>query len=855
MATWQHQVRQTCRRAMRIELIEIAWFRGAAEAIGLDTKSRSMVVYGENASGKSCFVDAIEYLINGGRIRHLAHEYSGKRQEKGTINTHTPEGKKTELRIKFKDGSKLRAEIKRDGNSTSFGAEHVDMSSWAYRCTVLRQDDVAAFIADTKGGKYSALLPLLGLGRMEVAAENLRQLAKSVETVSKLSETTIRLKAVATKRKETFGEDDDDQILKRIEKLHKTYCPDKSATTDPVARAEELATAIETRFSDSTADQRMYTTLQDAAGLKLKGHVEAVRSAIAKLAGAVEPLIAEKLEVLQSAGAFVDKLTIEKEVKCPACGRSIPVEEFQAHVAAEKERLRELIAIFDDRKAVIETLCDTIKSLKSSLSKADVKSWREDTALECLSEGFAHLDAFKAEAFRNSLAEDDLKHIEDKLLPLIAAAATASKDAPADAKQLSTDKQAVETGKAVIKARALASAAERAQTLISFLNALERGTREEIKIRSQKVIDEITADIQGMWAILHPGEAIDNVRLYVPHDTNKAIDIGLKFHGKKQDSPRLTLSEGFRNSLGLCIFLAMAKYEASEDRPILLDDVVVSLDRNHRGMISALLEKEFGDRQVIVLTHDREWYTELRQQLDQKNWSFKALMPYEKPEIGIRWSAKTWTFDDARALLENAPDSAGNTARKIMDIELAMWAERLRVRLPYLHREKNDHRTAHEFLSQIISDGEKCFQKKGDKGHEPNAEAVETFRKADKLLLTWGNKASHTFDIVRPEAEKLIEACERALETFDCPSCKKPVYKLDSRNAGYVQCECSHLRWHYGKASAQSKTGDVSSTTQIAPGEDRGYSAQNPTPLNPQDLKPPSGDTAVQPPKDTAPKK
>ena len=79
----------------------------------------------------------------------------------------------------------------------------------------------------------------------------------------------------------------------------------------------------------------------------------------------------------------------------------------------------------------------------------------------------------------------------------------------------------------------------------------------------------------------------------------KAIDIALKFYGTEQDSPRLTLSEGYRNSLGLCIFLAMAKREAGNDRPLILDDVVVSFDRNHRGMIVELLEKYFADR------HDR----------------------------------------------------------------------------------------------------------------------------------------------------------------------------------------------------------------------------------------------------------
>jgi nucleotide-binding universal stress UspA family protein len=50
------------------------------------------------------------------------------------------------------------------------------------------------------------------------------------------------------------------------------------------------------------------------------------------------------------------------------------------------------------------------------------------------------------------------------------------------------------------------------------------------------------------------------------------------------------------------------------------------------------------------------------------------------------------------------------------------------------------------------------------------------------------------------EAEKLIEACERALESFDCPHCKKPVHRLDDGGAKFVQCGCGHLRWCYGKA-------------------------------------------------------
>jgi DNA repair exonuclease SbcCD ATPase subunit len=784
---------------MRIKAIQLSWFRGAADPVSLEPDCKSMVVYGVNGSGKSSFVDAVEYVLNDGKIGHLAHEYSGKRQEKAVPNRHKPQGRKVELRIKFKDHSELKTEITEDGSPTSSGAEAVAMRTWDYRRTVLRQDEVAAFIHDTKGGKYSALLPLLGLHQMEVAAENLRQLAKSVEKQSKLREIKVTLKEVATKRDATFGTDSDDQILTKINELHARYCADKATTKDALSRCKELKTALDTRIAGSSADQRRHVALQGAAELDLVGHVGAVRSASVKLAGAVEPLIAEKLEVLQSTGAFVDKLGDAKEVKCPACGHPVPVDAFQAHVEAERERLQEIIEVFDIRKAAIGTLCDTVMSIKANLGKTDVESWRNEIAKGPLADSFAHLERINPEALRASCDEEDLLALECKLLPLIDAAASASKDAPPDAQQLSTDKQIVEAGKAVIAATEQAGAAARAEALVSFITSLEQGIRKEIRLRSQLVIDEISAAIQAMWAILHPGEAIKGVRLYLPKDTDKAIDIGLTFYGVELESPRLTLSEGYRNSLGLCIFLAMAKREADKDRPLFLDDVVVSLDRNHRGMIVELLEKEFGGRQVVILTHDREWYTELRQQLDGKNWAFKALLPYETPKLGIRWSHKTTTFDDARAQLKERPDSAGTDARKIMDVELALIAERLQIRLPYLRADKNDKRMAHDFLERFVADGKKCFQKRVGEDYDVFTTAIDAFANGDRLLVSWANRASHTFDFVRPEASKLIDACEKALEFFKCSSCGKGVWFADAEGPKCVQCQCGQIRWRYGK--------------------------------------------------------
>ena len=84
---------------MRIKSIELGWFRGAATPVALEPNGKSMVVYGENGSGKSSFVDAIEYVVNNSGIEHLKNEYSGSHLVNAIPNTHKSESDKTTLKF------------------------------------------------------------------------------------------------------------------------------------------------------------------------------------------------------------------------------------------------------------------------------------------------------------------------------------------------------------------------------------------------------------------------------------------------------------------------------------------------------------------------------------------------------------------------------------------------------------------------------------------------------------------------------------------------------------------------------------------------------------------------------------
>ena len=126
----------------------------------------------------------------------------------------------------------------------------------------------------------------------------------------------------------------------------------------------------------------------------------------------------------------------------------------------------------------------------------------------------------------------------------------------------------------------------------------------------------------------------------------------------------------------------------------------------------------------------------MRHQLEHNSkWLFKTLLPFETPETGIRWSHRTTTFSDARALLQGRPDAAASDARRIMDVELPLIAEHLQIRLPYLRYDKSDRRMAHELLSRLVADGKWCFQKKAASRYVENSDALETLAKADKLLV------------------------------------------------------------------------------------------------------------------------
>ncbi|MDR7225060.1 ABC-type lipoprotein export system ATPase subunit [Aminobacter aminovorans] len=759
-----------------------------------------MFVYGANGAGKSSFVDGVEVCVSNGKVAHLAHEYSGRHQEKALINTHRPFGRPASVSVTM-IGSGDAVTCTWEGTSAAklSGLNKVPLNTWDYRRTALRQEEVAEFIRSTKAEKYSALLPLLGLQPLETAADNLRRIAKETATLSKIDDKRRQMTAVQVRTRAAFGEAEPNALIETLRKLRERYLPDQPMT-GTMATVAAVTTAIDERLNTLDAQSREAAALQEIASNQLQELILATREVVAEIARFAEPLVKERLDILNAAARYSADIGGElEEVSCPACGSMIKPADFQAHVAAERDRLQNIDGLFRRRATAVGEVCDEVQRLRTLITGSGLAKWRIAHS-ESLAEQFAYLNGLNFPTLRTSCQEADLGQIETELGKVIAAATAASVTASPDVQALIKDKEAAETIDAVFAAEKTRERVERVEALIAYTNKLEELVRDEIREQAERVFGSISADIQGLWDILHPRQQITNVRLHVPGEADKAIDVALKFYGVDQESPRLTLSEGQRNALGLCIFLAMAK-QGDANSPIILDDVVVSMDRGHRSKVATLLEKEFSDRQIILLTHDREWFFELSRFLRKPHWTSVRLLPWDGPAMGIRIADQSEDFAKARANVLTDPEDAESNVRRIMDQALAEIAERLEVPVPFLRGDENDHRTGGQLIGRISGRAKKSFFIRTGDQHAAGGEyAKHTTADASLDMVTpqlaaWANRATHTFSASPDEAKAVIDNCEAALSAFQCDSCGSPVWFCTIANSGNLECRCGKLQW------------------------------------------------------------
>ncbi|HEX3247544.1 MAG TPA: ABC transporter ATP-binding protein, partial [Chloroflexota bacterium] len=89
---------------------------------------------------------------------------------------------------------------------------------------------------------------------------------------------------------------------------------------------------------------------------------------------------------------------------------------------------------------------------------------------------------------------------------------------------------------------------------------------------------------------------------------SSSIELDAGFQDRDDLPPQAYYSESHLDTLGICVFLALARRFATDRGIVILDDVLTSVDADHMDRFMGMLRDQARHfNQIIVTTHEHTW--------------------------------------------------------------------------------------------------------------------------------------------------------------------------------------------------------------------------------------------------------
>jgi tetratricopeptide (TPR) repeat protein len=571
--------------AVGLRKLTIEHLRGSVIpfALPFEKGKKLTVVYGENATGKSTICDAFEFLGKG-RVGSLENRGLGKT----TRYWHSIGKRPTDVAVTLEnqDNSSCRATIAKSDVVAIPAATRP-------RVEVLRRSQILALIEAKPGDRYAAIGRFIDVAGVEASEAALRQLIRDL-TVNR---------GIAIAR----VQENQDAICLFWEQVGKPG-------HDPLVWAETESkrdpNSADAEIAALTLLQNAYSRLGDyPAALKLAKESlrlanDAAAAAQQRAQQCVQTIAAdagEVMGVLESARAYLQKHPAP--TVCPLCE------------SAEKVRgLDQRIALRLASFAALQTAQTHIKTATASEQRAEQQ-------LALLRENAAkHVGAFVTACAGFTWSADipmpvtpapqDIEALEAWL--------TASAHLPAKWKTAETVRQDKKQFVGTLK-RALRTYKDNFQAqkeLDILLPKLSRALEivvEERLLFSDNILKKIAAEVGRIYEMVHPGEGLNRISLELDHDKRASLEMGADFCGEAKAPPQAYFSDSHLDTLGLCVFLALAALDGPDNMVLVLDDVLGSVDEPHvERLIEMLYAEAMKFRHCLITTHYRPWKEKLR---------------------------------------------------------------------------------------------------------------------------------------------------------------------------------------------------------------------------------------------------
>ncbi len=241
------------------------------------------------------------------------------------------------------------------------------------------------------------------------------------------------------------------------------------------------------------------------------------------------------------------------------------------------------------------------------------------------------------------------------------------------------------------------------------------------------------------------------------------------------------LSESHLNSLGVALFLASVKLFNKESNFFVLDDVVTSFDTGHRLRLLRLLEEEFKDWQILLLTHERHWFEMIKKELAPLGWILSQVN--WDHENGVQLSGVPEDLRKLISLKRSQGHDVENDLRTLLEKILQEICFDLQVKTAFCYNDRNEDRMVGELLSEL----RRTLNEKAPvlKDH-PIFKQIDT----SNLLGTIGSHDSPK-ETSKGDIDVALEDIEKLEALFRCEQCKHLVSRQHFiKSEKKITCKC-----------------------------------------------------------------
>ena len=221
----------------------------------------------------------------------------------------------------------------------------------------------------------------------------------------------------------------------------------------------------------------------------------------------------------------------------------------------------------------------------------------------------------------------------------------------------------------------------------------------------ESFLNNFSSIINEYYQFMNVDEAFKDLKIIPIEDDEelKGITIQFKFNGNEVTPIQKYFSESHLNCYGLAFFLASVNAFNKENRFIILDDIISSFDTNHRKRFADLLFEKFNDYQIILLTHESEWYEYVRAIARNKDWLSNRINWNKEKGAHLEESPVDIRERIVNNIKNNIETNLGNDIRIYLEYFLKQICYNLEAKVNYLPNETNEKRMSPEMLNALKS--------------------------------------------------------------------------------------------------------------------------------------------------------